>query len=144
MEPLAARTAIADLIHTYARNIRAGRGADCVPLFTADAVFEVREAPLGSSEAVRTRLKLTGHAALSNYLVRATGDARVCPLIHNLLIEVTGHEAVSNCVMTSLVWPSGQPLMGEYHDSFRFESGTLWRFSSRLFTIFSDLPAPQR
>jgi hypothetical protein len=144
MEPLAARAAIADLIHTYARNIRAGRGADCVQLFTADAVFEVRQAPLGNSDAVLTRAKIAGHEALSNYLVGATGDARVCPLIHNLLIEVDGREALSNCVMTSLVWPSGQQLMGEYQDSFRFETRTGWRFSSRVFTIFSDLPARQR
>jgi hypothetical protein len=144
MEPLAARAAIADLIHTYARNVRAGRGADCVQLFTADAVFEVREVSLGGSDAVRTRSKIAGHEELSHYLVRATGESRVCPLIHNLLIEVDGHEAVSNCVMTSLVWPSGQQLMGEYQDSFRFETGTDWRFSSRVFTIFNDLPIRQR
>jgi len=144
MEPLAARAAIADLIHTYARHIRAGRGAECVQLFTADAVFEVREAPFSSSEPARTRSKIAGHEALSNHLAGAIGESRVCPLIHNLLIEVNGHEALSNCVMTSLVWPSGQQLMGEYQDSFRFEAGTGWRFASRVFTIFSDLPVRQR
>jgi hypothetical protein len=138
MEVLAARAAIADLVYTYALNIRAGNGADCVRLFTQDGVFEVREASLGNRDAARTRSRLTGHDAISSYLVRAAGsEHRVCPMIHNLLIQVNGGEATSNCVMTSLVWPSGQQLLGEYHDTYRFETG--WRFSSRVFTILSEL-----
>lgn len=134
---LDARAAITDLVYTYALNIRAGNGAECVKLFTADGVFEVREAPLGGRGAGRTRSRLTGHDAIASYLARASGsDTRVCPLIHNLLIHVDGPEATSNCVMTSFVWPSGQQFIGEYQDSYRYETG--WRFTSRLFTMLGE------
>lgn len=134
---LQARAAITDLVYTYALNIRAGNGAECVKLFTADAVFEVREALLGGRDDARTRSRLTGHDAISNYLVRASeSGARVCPLVHNLLIQVDGREATSNCVMTSFVWPGGKQFIGEYQDSYRFE--TRWRFASRLFTIIGE------
>ena len=144
-ELLDARAAIADLVHTYALYIRAGNGAECVKLFTADAVFEVREAPLGRRGAARSRSRLTGHDAISNYLARASeSDTQVCPLIHNLLIRVDGREATSSCVMTSFVWPSGQQFIGEYEDSYKYE--TTWRFTSRVFTMlgqFSYAPAQQ-
>ena len=144
-DPLDARAAIADLVHTYALYIRAGKGAECVKLFTADAVFEVREAPLSSRSAARSRSRLTGHEAISSYLARASGsDTQVCPLIHNLLIRVDGREATSSCIMTSFVWPSGQQFIGEYEDSYKHE--TTWRFTSRVFTMlgqFSYAPAQQ-
>lgn len=129
--------AIADLVHGYARNIREGRGADCLTLFTRDAVFEVRDAPLGSAEAPRTRARLEGHDAILAYLTNsASAETRVCPMIHNLLIEVNGPEAKSNSVMRAIV-STGQGLFGEYHDGFRYEDR--WLFSSRVFTILGDL-----
>jgi hypothetical protein len=60
----------------------------------------------------------------------------VCPLIHNLLIQINGREATSTCVMTSLVWSSGRQIVGEYQDSYRNETG--WRFASRIFTIIGE------
>jgi hypothetical protein len=133
---LAARAAIADVVYTYARNIRAGRGADCLSLFTRDGVFEIRDQLLGSSEPPSVRARLEGHDAILAYLTSsASGDTRVCPMIHNLLIEVKGNEAASSSVMTALV-SNGQSLFGEYLDRFRFEDG--WRFSSRTFTIMGD------
>ena len=136
-EQLDARAAIADLVHTYALHIRAGNGASCVELFTADAVFEVREAPLGRHGVAVSRTRLTGHDAISSYLVRASGsDTRVCPLIHNLLIRVDGREATSSCIMTSFVWPSGQQFIGEYADSYQYE--TSWLFTSRVFTMLGQ------
>jgi len=145
-ETLDTRAAIADLVHTYALYIRTGNGAECVRLFTADAVFEVREAPPGRRGAARSRSRVTGHEAISSYLARASGasDTRVCPLIHNLLIRVDGREATSSCIMTSFVWPSGQQFIGEYEDSYKYE--TTWLFTSRVFTMlgqFSYAPAPQ-
>ena len=140
-ELLVARAAIADLVHTYALNIRTGNGAECVKLFTEDAVFEVREARVGSPGVGQTRSRLTGHDAISNYLARtATPEMRVCPLIHNLLIQITGREATSTCVMTSLLWSSGQQVIGEYQDSYRYQTG--WRFTSRVFTILGELSYP--
>jgi hypothetical protein len=139
MHDLAARAAITDLVYTYALNIRSGRGADCAQLFTDDAVFEISEASLGTRENARLRTQLVGRDAINNYLIHASGGTtRVCPMIHNLLVQVTGVEAVSNCVMTSVVWPTGQQLLGEYQDSYRFE--TAWRFVSRRFTMLTDSP----
>lgn len=138
-QSLAARAAIADLVHTYALNIRTGNAVDCAKLFTDDAVFEIKEAPLGAREPAHLRTRLVGREAISSYLIRASGgQTRVCPMIHNLLIRVDGPEAASNCLMTSLIWPTGEQLIGEYQDSYRLE--TVWRFSARLFTISSDAP----
>lgn len=133
---LEARAAIADLVHTYARNIRGGRGADCLALFTEDGVFEIRDQLFGSSEPPSVRARLEGRDAILAYLTNsAAGDVRVCPMIHNLLIEVNRNEAASSCMMTNLV-SNGQSLFGEYMDRFRFEDG--WRFSERVFTIMGD------
>lgn len=139
---LLARAAIADLVHTYALNVRSGNGADCAQLFTDDAVFEVREAPPGNPAAGRTRSKIEGLDAIAAYVGRtSTPENRVCPLIHNLLIDVHGREATSTCVMISVVWSSGHQLIGEYLDSYRFEDG--WRFTSRVFTILGEVGTPQ-
>jgi SnoaL-like domain len=136
-EPVDARAAIADLVHTYALYIRAGNGAECAKLFTPEAVFEVREAPLGGRGAARSRSRVTGHDSISSYLARASGsETQVCPLIHNLLIRVAGREATSSCIMTSFVWPSGQQFIGEYEDSYKHE--TTWLFTSRVFTMLGQ------
>jgi hypothetical protein len=136
-ELLEARAAIADLVHTYAKHVREGNGVACGDLFTADAVFEVREALIGHEATARTRSKLMGREAIMSYVARtAAPEARVCPLIHNLLIQINGREATSTCVMTSLVWSSGRQIVGEYQDSYRNETG--WRFASRIFTIIGE------
>lgn len=136
-ELLTTRAAIADLVHTYALNIRTGNGPACAQLFTEDAVFEVREAQVVSAQPARTRSTLVGREAITHYVARtAAPEMRVCPLIHNLLIQVNGHEASSTCVMTSLVWASGNQIIGEYQDRFRYENG--WRFTSRIFTILGE------
>ena len=141
-ELLLARAAISDLVHTYALNVRSGNGASCAKLFTNDAVFEVRDAPARNPEAEwLTRSRLEGHDAIAAYVARtATPENRVCPLIHNLLIDVRGREATSTCVMISVVWSSGRQLIGEYLDSYRFEDG--WRFTSRIFTILGEIGEP--
>lgn len=140
MEFVNARQAIADLVYTYALHIRKGNGAGCTDLFTEDAVFEVREAAPASGDSGRTRSRLTGREAIVSYITSASsGETRVCPMIHNLLIQVSGREAASTCVMTSVVWPTGLPMIGEYEDQFRDEDG--WRFSSRVFTVFGEIKA---
>lgn len=136
IELLEASSAIADLVYNYALNIRAGNGAECVKLFTEDAVFEVKEAFLGGSGIEHTRAKLAGHEAILAYLARAAAsETRVCPMINNLIVHVNGHEAKSNCVMTAFV-SNGQRLFGEYQDSYRYKS--IWRFSARVFTILGE------
>lgn len=139
---LLARAAIADLVHTYALNVRNGNGADCAQLFSEDGVFEVRDAPVGDPAAGRTRSKIEGRDAIAAYVGRTkTPGARGCPLIHNLLIDVQGREATSTCVMTSVVWSSGRQLIGEYLDRYRFDDD--WRFTSRIFTILGEIGTPQ-
>jgi hypothetical protein len=136
LDLLEARNAIADLVYRYAQLVREGRGAECGPLFTDDAVFEVREAAAFAAQSYRTRSTLAGRDAIVAYVERSAGpQARVCPLIHNLVIRVDGAEAVAHCVMTALLLPSGLSMLGAYHDTFRREDR--WRFRSRIFTIVS-------
>ena len=136
---MTARTAITDLVYTYALNIRTGNGADCAGLFTEDAVFEIRDAPVGSSEPGRTRSTLMGREAIANYVARTGAPGmRVCPLIHNLLIKVNAHEATSSCILTALVWAGGKQIVAEYDDSYRYEAASGWRFTSRISTMLGE------
>ena len=132
IELLESRASITDLVHRYAKNIAAGRFEDCAPLFTEHATFEVRQATPGNPESVRTLTKLVGVGAILSYVTRS-GAGGVCPMIHNLLIDVSGHEATSSCVMAATVWANGQVIVGEYEDSYRREGD--WRFISRVYTI---------
>lgn len=135
IELLEARARIEDLVHRYARCVRTGNAEDCVNLFTEEATFEVREVNPGDPNSVRTRSTLQGRDAIVNYLNHGgAAGGSVCPLISNLLVQVTGHEATSNCVMTAVVWASGQSIIGEYQDTYRYDSD--WRFASRIYTIF--------
>jgi ketosteroid isomerase-like protein len=135
VERLAHRAAISDIVHAYARHIRAGDGAACAALFSEDAVFEVRALADGTRGAGVMRGRFEGRAAILQYLTQGeAAKTSVCPLIHNLLIDIDGREATSNCVMTTLVWPSGKRIVGEYHDRFRLDAR--WRIASRMFTIF--------
>jgi hypothetical protein len=132
-EVLDARAAIADLVHTYALNIRRRQGAACTDLFTEDAVFETRRA----DPEMRTLNRLVGRDAIVAYLAKTSqGETRVCPMIHNLLITVEGREASSNCLMAALALPGGTELIGEYEDTYRFDG--VWRFASRTYTILHE------
>ena len=140
IELLRARADIEDAVHRYALCVRTGKADDCVNLFTTDATFEVREGNPGDPSSVRTRSTLQGRDAIVNYLNHGgAAGASVCPIISNLLIRVTGNEAASNCIMTAFVWATGQSVIGEYQDSYRYDDGALssgWRFTSRVYTIF--------
>lgn len=138
IELLEARAAITELVHVYALNIRSGNGAACAPLFTEDAVFEVRER-LGGVGPGRTRSKFTGRAAIKTYLGDgAASQTRLCPLIQNLIIRVSGHQAASTSAMVAFMLATGDRIIGEYEDSFRFQQE--WRFCSRIFTILGQYP----
>jgi hypothetical protein len=138
IELLEARAAIADLVHGYALNIRSGNAAACEELFTEDAVFEVRERS-GASGTIRTRSTLTGRAAITAYLTAgAASQTRLCPLIQNLLIRVDGQQATSSSAMIAIVLTTGNRILGEYEDSFRYQQE--WRFCSRIFTILGEYP----
>ena len=135
IELLEARAQIEDLVYRYARCVRTGNAEDCVNLFTEEATFEVREVNPGDPNSMRTRSTLQGRDAIVSYLNHGgAAGGSVCPLISNLLIQVAGREATSNCVMTALVWASGRSITGEYLDTYRY--GNDWRFTSRIYTIF--------
>jgi SnoaL-like domain len=134
---LESRLAIADVVHGYAFNIRSGNAAACEQLFTEDAVFEVRERT-GGAGITQTRSKLSGRSAIMAYLLDgAASQIRLCPLIQNLMIRVSGREAVSTSAMIAFVLPVGKGIIGEYEDSFRFEEE--WRFTSRIYTILGEV-----
>ena len=134
LEWLEARAFIADLVHRYARCVRTGDTADCVNLFAEDATFEVREQIAGDAKSAKTRSRLESRAAIVEYLSHGSASGgSVCPVISNLLIEVSGKRASSNCVMTAIVWGNPNSVLGEYHDTYRLEDG--WRFESRVYTI---------
>lgn len=136
---LRARGDIVDLIHTYALFIRRGNGAGCAGLFTHDAVYEMLASGPDFSTTLRSRMK--GREAIAAFLGSATkADLRVCPMIHNVLVTVTGDLAESTCVMTAVTIPGGDDLLGEYRDSFRNEGGR-WRFSARTHTLLLHRPA---
>lgn len=132
---LQSRVEIADLVHRYAFNVRTGKGLDCASLFIPDAEFEIREMNPQDPDSQRTRQRLVGRDAIVDYIVKSTSHGiLVCPLIHNLLVEVEGDHARGHCMMTTRSWPAGYELVGEYQDSFRFQSR--WLFESRLYTIY--------
>lgn len=131
------RTAIVELVHRYAYNIRTRQAAHCADLFTEDAVFEVRSVDPADMDSVRVRQRLVGRDAIHDYVVKTEAyGMRICPLIFNMLVEVDGDTASSNCVMESRTWPAGHEVIGEYNDKFR--RGSNWLFQSRVFTIFQS------
>lgn len=135
IELLEARNQISDVVYKYAQAIRTGDFASGVSLFTEDAMFEIRLAVPGQPDSAITRAKLIGHAAILAYLQEsAAAGGSVCPMISNLIVHVQGKKANSNCMMTAMVWASGQNVTGEYHDTFAYNGA--WRFASRTYTIF--------
>lgn len=131
---LEARAAISDLVHVYAQHVRLGQGSECGKLFTDDAVFEVRQAAALGAPSFTTRSKAMGREAIAAYVAKsAAPGVQVCPLISNLLVEVNGAEAVSTCVMRTILLGGGEGVLGEYRDTFRKDAE--WRFTSRTFTI---------
>lgn len=130
------KAAVVEVMHRYAYFIRtrqAARGAD---LFTEDGVFEIRDMDPRDLDSVQVRETLVGREAIREYVVKVEGyGLRVCPLIFNPLVEISGTTATCNSIMESRTWPAGREVLGEYHDCFRHESGQ-WLLQSRVFTIF--------
>lgn len=129
------RAAIEDMVHLYAKNVRDGRGMSCGELFTLDAVFEVRQAPVFGSASYIIRSKILGREAISAHIARSAGhELQICPAISNLMVALNGSAAVSTCLMTNLASANGSQTLGEYHDAYRKRGGR-WLFSERIFTI---------
>lgn len=130
-----AKAAIADVVHGYAHAIRHGRGADAAALFMKDGTFEMRDGLPGRQD-FQLRNRLEGRVAVQRYLTQEGGPATaiICPMIHNLIIDVAGSTARASSVMMGQVLGSSHSILGEYEDSFRFD-GT-WLFAARIYTIF--------
>lgn len=130
------RSDIADLVHRYSYNVRTGNAGECESLFTKDATYEVRELAPTANAATRGVRRYSGREAIGAFLAGVSkSGVRLCPLIHNLIIEIDGDAATSSCVMESRTWPTGHESIGEYEDRFRCIDGR-WLFESRIFTKF--------
>lgn len=131
------RTAIADLVYTYALNIRDGNGPGCAELFAEDAIFGMYGMEIDGTRQLRKQIE--GRDAIIEHIsVSSGGAARVCPMIHNLVIRIDGNSAESACTMTGVVIPGGDDFIGEYRDEFRWEGR--WRFVARNHTILLNRP----
>jgi hypothetical protein len=126
---------IAWLVHGYARSMRNGRPQDAVRLFTADGTFEICQGMPGKGFSVGTRLETP--EALLAHLTAGDVSPPVCPMIHNLMIDIDGETARANSVMETPVLGTDHRILGEYHDSFRRENGQ-WLFSARQYVVFRE------
>lgn len=128
---------IAALVHRYAQFVRQGRGEACSALFISDSLYEIWEVDRSASRLLpRIRSRMEGQAGIHDYLSSSTSRGiRLCPKIHNLLIDIEGDNARGSCVMEARAWPSGHETIGEYADTFLRRDGKWW-FAARKFTMF--------
>ena len=134
LDAIESRFACTDLVHTYARLIRSDRSAGVAALFTEDGTFEGRSGHPDTPEFTAI-FRDEGRAAVDAHMKGMNGRPHPVPLIHNLSIEVDGDTAKGNCVMEAQMYVGDIKIIGEYHDTFRRESGK-WYFASRLYTVF--------
>ncbi|MFT4053066.1 MAG: nuclear transport factor 2 family protein [Novosphingobium sp.] len=131
-----AHIAIADLVHGYAKAVRREVYEEIEALFVPSGTFEVRAgAPDRVEYTVRQRFDAPG--ALVTFLVSGKGKPHPVPLIHNLMIEVTGETARANALMVASITGSDKTVTGEYHDSFVRLDGR-WLFEARIYTVFAS------
>ncbi len=131
---LEAHVRITHLVHRYANYIGAGSYQECRALFVPEATFETREGLPGDPSSVCVLNRAEGIDAILAYIGRSAGS--VCPMIHNLVIDISGNEAVGISVMAATVWNRQQVIVGRYHDTFRL--GAEWLFTSRAYTMFRE------
>lgn len=140
LPPAGERAVVGDLVYRYARLVRERQGHQCLALFADEASYEIREAdPLGDGGESRLRTRLDGAAAIADYVgASSLGAVRLFPLIHNLMVELSGNTARSNCLMMSKTFPAGNEVFGVYDDAYVCRDG-VWLFASRTYTIL-DAP----
>ncbi|MDE8651111.1 nuclear transport factor 2 family protein [Novosphingobium album (ex Liu et al. 2023)] len=135
-ETIAAKAAIADLIHQYARLVRRDQPEGLGALFAPGGTFEVREGHPSLPE-FRLRSRFESPEDLVAYLEQGKGKPHPVPLIHNLMIAIEGDTATADCVMEAQIHGTVHKVFGEYHDSFVKVDGA-WRFSARIYTMFTS------
>ena len=134
LEDLAARLAVADLIHTYARHIRRDEPDRVAELFVEDGTFEIRDGHPDRAEH-RVRSLYRGRQEVHDHLAPNKGQPHPVPLIRNLIVEVDGDSATANSVMDARIYGSEHAIQGEYRDTCRKVDGR-WCFAARIFTIY--------
>jgi len=127
-----AQSAIADLVHGYARAVRREAYEDIPGLFASTGTFEVRSGAPDRAEHV-VRQQFDTPQALVAFLLEGKGR----PLIHNLMIEVTGDTARANAMMVARITGTEKEVTGEYHDRFVRLDGR-WLFDARIYTVFAS------
>ena len=133
------RAAIADLIHRHAEHIRAGTIAVAADLFTADAVYEMGRFHAARPGEFEITDRIEGAAAIVGCKDEVAGAGiRLCPMIHNIVVVLSGDTAEATCVSMATLWPTGDNFVGEYRDAFRREAGR-WRFARRRFLGFGSI-----
>lgn len=137
------RAEITDLVHRYSYLVRTGYAGEARVLFAEHGTYEVRESDGREAQAAGTiKRTLSGRQAIADFLAgTARSKIRICPFIHNVMIEIDGDRATGNCIMESRTWPAGHESVGEYRDRYRREGGE-WLFESRVYTRFEQIPPP--
>jgi hypothetical protein len=133
-DQIESRNQITDLVHRYAYNVRHRLTDDTEDLLCPDIEFVVRERKMAADGEPTVRSRVIGRAETLEFIRRSSETMLLCPLIHNLLIEIYGYNARSTSIMENRTWPSISGLIGEYDDTFRFDGR--WRFLARTYTMF--------
>jgi ketosteroid isomerase-like protein len=131
---LEAESAIADLVHAYARAVRREAYEDIAALFAPDGTFEVRSGHPDRAEFTPRQWFETPQALVA-FLLESKGRPHPVPLIHNLMITVEGDSAHANAMMVAAITGTDKQITGEYHDRFVRIEGS-WRFAARVYTVF--------
>jgi len=136
IQELIDREEIRELIARYAHRI--AQGVSVADMFTDDGVFVVRF-PGRPVIAVSGREKLE-----KTYSVDNAPSDHPLPMIHNVLIEISGSEAIGVCSNELRMTENGKSMIGSgyYQDRFRRENGR-WKFSRRDMTFIHWVPIQQ-
>ncbi len=137
LKSLSDKAEIADLVHTYALNIRNRTPELNARLFTDNGSFEVRDADPMVPSSLATRSHAEGLHEVMKSVASSSASGRVFPAIHNLLITLNGETACATSLMIATFFPGGRELLGEYEDQFVREDG-VWKFRSRCYTIYRE------
>jgi hypothetical protein len=136
IDALESRLAVADLIHIYAKYIRADEPEKVAGLFLPDGTFEVRNGHPDKAEYT-VQMHHPDRQAIDASMSAMKGKPHPVPLIRNLVVEVDGDTATANSVMDAQIYGTTHKIMGEYRDSCRRVDGR-WYFASRSFTMYGD------
>jgi len=137
LQALVDKAEIADVVHTYALNIRNRSPELNAGLFTENGSFEVRDADPMAPSSLTTRSRADGLEEVMKSVSSSSASGRVFPAIHNLLVTLNGETASATSLMIATFFPGGRELLGEYEDHLFREDG-VWKFTSRCYTIYRE------